>query len=81
MPKVKLINTPNYTCLTKNIKKAMVDREIDDLMEFSKRIGWNYQAAYFRIRRKPESMKISDLADISRTLKVPMEELVQGILQ
>lgn len=80
MPKVRgLVKAPNYKAMTKNIEKAMIDKEIRDVARLSEAMCLPYSTVYSKLYRSPASVKISDLVLFSNTLGVPIEELIAGV--
>lgn len=80
MPKINLLPKADYKAMSKNIQKAMVDREVNDLMELSNKVGWKYATTYYKVKRSPQNIKVADLVEISRVLKVPLESLIAGVV-
>ena len=80
MPKVRaLVSKPNYKAMTKNIEKAMIDKEIRDVARLSEAMCLPYSTVYSKLYRSPASIKLSDLVLFSNTLGVPIEELIAGV--
>ena len=80
MPRVTLVPKVDYTVVSKNIQKIMIDREVADFQVLSEKIGWPYATTYQKVKRRPETLKVGDLVKLSQALKVPIESFLSGVV-
>ena len=80
MPRVTLLPKADYKVVSRNIQKAMIDREVADFQVLADKVGWPYSTTYHKVKRKPETLKVGDLIKLSQALKVPVESLVAGVM-
>jgi len=77
---VRLVAKIDYSQVTRNIEKAMIDRNLHSYSDLARVTGWNRDTAYTRVKRTPKSMKLGDLLNLADVLNVPAASLLEGVI-
>lgn len=80
MPKIKLGFNPDYSAVSKNIRKLMIDRGIERI-ELSDKSYINYKTLCEKLSRRYAGFNVKELANIAHTLNVDVSVLFDGVME